>query len=324
MSQTLLKFYILTLVVPFLSACTFVPVTPISENTPASPDIIAKNIQENNFTALEKTWQELDIIPKDYFFRDRNKLSFSVQQFYFEGNQGDEYAMLIIRENEFEWDWQYLLFRKDEIEWKALGNIDLAMQKYSVEPSYRVIASNQQDIWLVVRSLTGSGTGFSLYEEIWYRLTGEELEEVLRYPVGGTIALPGGFASLELDGEVGPHWQNGDTYTIAISFEPSYWGHGEKGEYPLFSMKQMAYYNWSPEHNRFLLNLEESEITQEQIDREFYYYYEDLLKYSNTYEKLIELARSGGKKQKEWLTKLLEDVDDSPEKENLLKIMDTP
>lgn len=319
-----MKFYIFTLVVSFLAACTFVPTTSISEDTPTAPDVIAKNIQENNFTALEKTWQELDVTPEEYLFRNRNELTFNVQQFYFEGNQGDEYAMLIIRENEFEWDWQYLLFRRSGTGWKTLGNIDLATQKYSIKPSYRVVASNQQELWLVVRSLTGSGSGFSLYEVIWYRLTGEELEEVLRYPVGGTIALPGGFASLELDGEVRSHWQIGDTYTVAISFEPSYWGYGEMGKYPLFSMTQMAYYNWSPEQNRFLLNLEESEITQEQIDRNFYSYYEDLLIHPYTYEKLLEIARDGGNKQKEWLQKLLEGVDDSAEKENLLEILDTP
>jgi hypothetical protein len=303
-----------------LSACTFTPVTPI--NTALSPDRIAEDIQTNGFTALEKTRQALDIVPSEYFFEQGDKLTFSVRRFYFESQNDEEYALLIIVEDDFKWDWQYLIFRKNGADWKFLGNLDLGTQKYT-EPSYRVVIGDKDEVWLVVRSLTGSGTGFTLYEEVWYKLNGKKIEITLRYPVKGHVAPLIPPANVDFEGEVTAHWQDGDIHTIALMFSALYWDYEiERGEYQLFSTKRKAFYNWSPVQNRFLLDTEKSEVSQEQIDNEFYYNNsKDFFKY--TYDELSELAKNGNVIQKEWLNQLLDGVEDNPNKEALLKILET-
>jgi hypothetical protein len=196
-----------------------------------------------------------------------------------------------------------------------------------IEPSYQVIDVDGNDIWLVVHWLANSGTGFSLYEENWYKLNSEKLKVALRYPVNGHeeygIGEPP--AHVEFKGELIGYQSDPQTgvYSVELLFYVFYasafvdYKEELPEYYPVFSLKRKARYMWNEEDQRFLLDPENSNVLGDEIDKLFHYTADEFLKY--TYDELLELATTGNNLQKKWLELMLEQAEDSSEKENLLK-----
>mgnify|MGYP006896944798 CR=1 FL=1 len=93
------------------------------------------------------------------------------------------FLFLRIRQAGMGWDYQYLVFRRDDGDRTCIGHIDLPMQKYE-PPSTSLITIRGED-FLVVRSLTMSGTGVKLVEDTWWLLQKDSMRRALRLPVEG-------------------------------------------------------------------------------------------------------------------------------------------
>ena len=79
-------------------------------------------------------------------------------------------------------DCRYFVFTRVR-EWRVAGLIESLDNQYR-PPEHRVVSSERRH-WLVIRQLSGRGTGFLNYSELWYDLMKPNMPIVLAYPVSG-------------------------------------------------------------------------------------------------------------------------------------------
>lgn len=303
-------------------------ITPIILNE-FSPENIARAIDEGDIKTLNTIWQrQRNNVPLESFLSSYN--NFSVRRFYIETNSTNiEYALIAVGEQKYKRTWHYLVFKRNGSTWQFFGDLELDA-KYSIEPNYQVIDVDGDNIWLVVNLLANSGTGFILYEHNWYKLNSDKFEIALRYPVGGSEEFGMGSppAHVKFRGEpiqYGPDPQTG-VYSIEVMFYASYLSsfidHNAEElpeYYPVFSIERKARYLWSEEQQRFILDLKNSNVNEYEIDKLFHYDATEFVQF--TYDELLELATMGNKYQKTWLELMLNQVQSSPRKENLIKLL---
>lgn len=79
-------------------------------------------------------------------------------------------------------DCRYIVFTRVR-EWRVAGLIESLDNQYR-PPEHRLVSSGAR-YWLVINQLSGRGTGFLNYSELWYDLMQSNLPVVLAYPVSG-------------------------------------------------------------------------------------------------------------------------------------------
>lgn len=208
------------------------------------------------------------------------------------------------------WDWQYLIFDKNT---GFLDSIDIPFQKYE-SPQYRVVNGGSDKIWLVIRSLTMSGTGILNYTDQWFKVTDKEVKPALEYPVKGHLSawLP---FDRGYESKVISQSSVGETFSVGINFKVRYFrlvmDLNEVSSSNLFSVSKNVYYIWDKEKEVFIIDDKKSEMNQEQVDGIFGDGNKEFLKHN--FDELVDLAENGTELQRKWLSLFLKDIDDNNE-----------
>jgi hypothetical protein len=213
-------------------------------------------------------------------------------------------------------DWQYLLFRSVGTQWLFVGSVDLPDQKY-LPPSCRMIQRNGVS-WWAVTWLQFSEPGITQYNETWYRFHEGNLEMVLNYPLEG-YQISSDFAyNVNYKGDL---VAEGDTpvNSLQLKFNISYsiFGDGEQGtvrseNYMLMDFERTAVYTWDNQDQEYILNSEESQLTQQQLDAAFYFPGPDPAIIHLAQSELTQIAHDGTPLQKRWLINFLENLEADP------------
>jgi len=248
---------------------------------------------------------------------------------------------------------RYLIFvrddkvRADHVKWKFRGYIDHDFNKYKMS-SHRVVHALGKN-WLVVRGQEGSGSGYSLYSETWYRVSRKGIEPVLHYPVeGNTYPWPTGVGR-EFKARVLSSQSIRDNY-IRLRYTVSYTSlnYINHAFEKLFVNHHHVYYSLSQETQTLVFDKKRSDISLAEIDAiadiqsedeqeagtkiggtTFYTLaeskalvaggYEVFLKYNSRH--LLKIAAGRDEARKQWLRELLKECEDTTEKKALLEAL---
>jgi hypothetical protein len=224
--------------------------------------------------------------------------------------------------------YQYLIFRKEKIEsareeWRLIGNIESRGQKYA-PPLHRIERADNR-AWFIIRELWNQGPKAKAYADVWYEIKERELKRVLSYPVEGHNAPCQKEPRRSYKSILLRYGLENGAYTVPVQFLVSYdISDCSKGEdsHSLFTKAQKAYYVWSAEKEQFVLDKSRSEITEREIGSVYHaegLSYEMFVEYN--FNELLEMARAGDAKQKDWLRKTLNNLADSQRKAALWKTL---
>lgn len=230
--------------------------------------------------------------------------------------------------------------RADKTNWNFRGHIDWEFNRYEMARQ-RIARANGRP-WLVIRGQAGSGTGYSLYQEMFYELTSDGLRPVLSYPIEGhTYPWPAG-----LGRSFRARVQPGTNGEIVIVYEVDY----EVARYADKKFKKLGVnrhrvcYTWNNHQRAFVFSPACSDTSEEEISviagietdvvdegeqiggTTFYSMsehkafvgggYDVFLKYN--FPVLMKIANSKNEAERDWLREFLKDCDDTPKKTELL------
>jgi hypothetical protein len=292
-----------------------------------SPYLIEWYIDINEYVDLRQIWRLLKIeIPDAASYRCGDC---SAETFEIDNNDEDRGETVALKISFEAGDfYQYLIFRKQKIEsakeeWRLIGNIESRGQRYA-PPLHRVESADNRT-WFIIRELWDQGSKTKAYGDVWYEIREGEVKRVLSYPVEGHNAPcqkgPGrNYKSILLR-----YGSENGAYTVPVQFLVSYdTTDCAKGNnsHSLFTKAQKAYYVWSAEKEQFLLDRSRSEITEIEIGSVYNtagLSYEMFVEYN--FNELLEIAKRGDERQKDWLRKALHDLTDGQRKAALQKTL---
>ncbi len=314
-------------VLPTVTPTSLPASTPTLAIIVSSPNEMVQQINEKGHAAIRQIWQQLDIEDTASFFDNNTKLGASLLDLKITEGNKENYVMLSISDTS-EFDWQYLIFRLADEKWQFLGTLNFSSQKYLLKPHkyYRIIERDGQDLWLVLQWQSGSGTGYSRAEETWYKIDGKQLEKVLEYPISGS-GYAAQLSSIDFEGKVLDYGEQKETYEVELSFRFRYWNSYpdyslSRSENILFEDEKTVYYVLDYKTNKFELEVNRSELTDEQVGKLFVFSDWDFAEYH--YDELVNLALNGDAKQKGWLKDFLDNVKivRKPERTLLLRMLE--
>lgn len=231
--------------------------------------------------------------------------------------------------------------------WKLRSYIDHDFNRYEMS-SHRVVRAFGKS-WLVIRGQEGSGSGYALYSETWYRISRNGAVAVLSYPVEGrTYPWPTGVGR-EFKGRA-PSALPGGVDHIVVRYDVNYTtlnyikDHFEK----LFVNHHRVVYSWDHKTGAFVFDPTRSDLSETELNAiagieseeeqesgtkiggtTFYTStetkafvgggYEVFLKYNSDRLMKIATGRSSGRKQ--WLLEFLKECDETTEKKALLRAL---
>ncbi|MCI0486700.1 MAG: hypothetical protein L0229_08880 [Blastocatellia bacterium] len=217
---------------------------------------------------------------------------------------------------------QYLIFRRENSDstgvekWLFIGNIDSRDQRYGL-PTHRLETGDDRT-WFVVRELWGRGSSVTAQGEKWYEIKERKLKHVLRYPVEGYTRPCYGNPGRSYKSILIRHGAVNGVYTVPVQYLVSYnISECDRGKdsLPLFTKAQKAYFVWSAEEERFILDKSQSDITKKELGSVYHieeFSDEEFVEYN--FSELSEIARSGDAERRDWLRQFLTRVQDSPRK----------
>ena len=294
---------------------------------------------------LDGTWKRLGI-DSAYFPQCGSECEAKVFRVRLDEQRGSEVLLKLTRSFDF---CRYLVFRavkhsSKTRHWKLLGYVDHDFNRYQMS-SHRVVHALGKN-WLVVRGQEGSGSGYSLYSETWYRVSRKGIESVLHYPVEGhTYPWPTGVGR-EFKAKVLSSRDNHIRLGYTVSYTSlKYINHAFK---KLFVNHHNVYYSLSQETQTLVFNKKRSDISEAEIDAiadiqsedeqeagtkiggtTFYTLaeskafvgggYEVFLKYNSRH--LLRIAAGRDEARKQWLRELLKECEDTTEKKALLEAL---
>lgn len=293
-----------------------------------SPDAIKKYVDADGRANLDPVWNHYGIKPEPFARYDERQVSYEAEVFpvaFDKDSPGG--ALLRVGYGD---TYRYLIFEGQDASpggpasWKYLGYVDVCFQQYS-PPEHRVVSGEGQT-WLVLKELWGRGTGVVRYGESWYEVGGDagEMKSVLSYPVGGHEFPCLGYLGRNFESKVTRQGVSGGAYSVALQFSVSYVvsdcsGEGEEDKsLPLFSKVQSATYVRAPRAAEFVLDKSVSELSEQELEDVYNIDSlsdENFLEYN--FRELVNLAREGSARQKEWLRRFLPDLPEGGRKKAL-------
>jgi len=160
----------------------------ISLNKSVNPQSFIKSFKTLNSYKLDT---ELDKIKLKYSLKDGEPYGVKIERFETElNNKPGIDTILEVSDGNGDYT-NYLIFVYDNNNnYRLVGNIEFVHTQYRNRPTYRVVNLGDDNIWLVVPQVTGSGTGYSLWEEMWYKID-NTMKEVVCYPLRELNAMNG-------------------------------------------------------------------------------------------------------------------------------------
>ncbi len=287
--------------------------------TSNSPYEIQRYLEENPSASLKEVWRLLGI-------EENNNISYVCKDSCFTEieriGSGGETNNLVLLGIGMPWAayYEYLIFEKrktnqgGKASWIFWGSIQSVAQQYAA-PEYRTIR-NGDKAWFVLNELWGRGSDYVLYGERWYELK-KGMKEVLSYPEHGHLA--------RFDLELGRDFKLNSSHSATMPSEQEVridflimYKMGSNHSRKLFTKKQGITYNWNPQASEFEFNKAKSDISEDELKAIYLpegLPLEEILQYNFSEFKAIVLE--GDKREKEWLTKLMEAIEDSLEKSEL-------
>jgi len=262
-----------------------------------------------------------------------------VEDVFYHDLDGDGFEEKIIRTSDDSWYHKFSFFKHG----KFLGDIEFDVQKYDLIPEFRIVNSERGETWFIIKAMASTGTGLILFEEYWYTISDKGIKRVLEYPVYGHIVV-----GIELDrafkSEIISQVPVSNAYAFDIRFEAAYATafHREDSEEKdcdgfynseefleckfeffkkdsnLFNLNKRVRYVWNREEEIFTIDENNSNTTQDQINRFWSGGADEFLK--DNFKEIIRLARTGNNDQKNRVKMLLEECKDTWEKINLLAL----
>ena len=313
-----------------------VHVSPFQNEGPArrkpnsiSPYKIKEQIdqqQQDEHISLEEYWKRLGIETERW--GKYGKCEVEVFELELDREEGPEVILRLYDDSGWSMGGtRYLVFKPGTddhgTEWKLLGHIDLEDQRYSI-PEHRVISSGESR-WLVLRALTGRGSGYGLYLDQWYEFTDGGIRIVLKYPSKKILARTKPLPILEAESKIISAITESGTTKVAVEFSASYvlFDNGQADQKTnLWNKKQKSVFIQKAESEEFKFVPKESELSEEELNT--VYNGEgpsnsEILRYN--YRDLEKIALGKDETIHEWLRLYLKECKDTQEKENLLKVL---
>lgn len=275
-------------------------------------------LQREGVKALRAVWAELGVGSEMFGDLDEDAaIEVAVFSIDLLGS-GDDQTLLRISDQQ-ESEYQYLALQRVDDTWRGLGTVDLWNQKEH-PPHHRLEVLGDDDRWLVIRSLRGSGNGFERFQETWHAPDGGTLRSVLSYPVEGHVsghAMPfdrtftGTFAGLV---------KVGDLPAIDVDLSVTY-TNGEAFEVDdleaLFTRSASVRYLYG--EKRFELDEESSGMTETEIAGIFADDEQGFLRHN--FVQLKAMATNDNEPKREWLRRFLARQEESTEKSVLTELL---
>jgi hypothetical protein len=163
-------------------------------------------------------------------------------------------------------DCWYLGFKRRP-QWRYVGTTESLDNQY--EPPQNRIEQYRSRQWLVIKELSGRGTGFLHYRERWCELSDEGLRDVLLYPVAGH-RLQGDAEDYEFKSQVS-NLEGQSTFAIDIHYTVFTDGNHAKTTRWLSSHKYELLFEWDGGTQRFVLNESKSNLPKSENNLSFKY-----------------------------------------------------
>lgn len=220
----------------------------------------------------------------------------------------------------------YLIFICDGNNYRLVGNIEFVHTQHHNRPTYRVVNLGNENIWLIVPQVTGSGTGYSLWEEMWYKID-STMKAVLCYPLRELSAMSGEDL-LHFDSVcdvIDYSLNDKGLCQILLRYYITY----ENGDYRLnsggeFTTSKLVGLIWDKQQSKFIFNRESGNeyFTQDGYNvfikgGESDNYYNLFIK-----EYYIELCTAAIKKENiAWIRSILKECKQCPEKAKIAEVL---
>jgi hypothetical protein len=235
---------------------------PAGHERRLTPGRISERIRTHGHDALARVWDELDVKPSEGLFVGGSSRELSVRELTFHDARGRRYSVLEVKDETFDSDWQYLVFRQDS-GWRFLGHVDLSSQKFADKPTLRVITRHHPRVLLRVHALGGSGTGFLEYDETWYSIDGDGLEMVVRFPTLGRTS------HLSFQGEILDESPGGTTINVQYRITLHCEAEEAMTDASTRTIERRAVWTWNEEKGLYVLDPSKSTVDEEDIELGF-------------------------------------------------------
>jgi hypothetical protein len=230
-----------------------------------SPFELAKSINDvrrkHVDVDLKETWQKLGIEPGS-FEECSNDCEARIFRHELSSHTGPEVVLKLTR---FFDSCRYLVFARaqDKRGWKFIGHVDHDFNKYEMA-RHHIAAVNGQPFF-VMRGQEGSGSGFALYAETWYDVSGNGVKPVLSYPSDGhTNPWPAGLArSFKVTAIPAAARANRLTIQYTVTYDTA--GYDDDNVKLEFINQHRASYKWEDPSGKFVLDPQQSNISAEEI-----------------------------------------------------------
>ena len=313
-----------------------------------SPFALARVIRNSTETSpvdLRTVWHKLGVAA-EYFETCSGECEAKTYRRELDNRPGREVILELSRS----WDVRrFLVYTKvsSSRRWKLLGYIDHDFNRYWMAKQRVVRAFGRN--WLVIRGQEGSGSGYSLYGETWYRVTAEKVHRVLHYPVDGhTAPWPTG-VGWDFKGRViSNRSRNADVLDVRYKVAYEFLDYFEHRFDKLFANRHHVYYVRDTRTNKFVFDSARSNISETELNAiagiesedepevgtaiggsTFYTQSEATTIYNGGYQvflkynsrSLLKIAAGRDARRKQWLRGFLKDCEASSEKKALVQAL---
>jgi hypothetical protein len=291
------------------------------QQEPVSPFAIRRYIakhQRDESASLKEFWRRLGIAIERW--QECRKCEAHIFSLQLDNEPGPE-VMLRLNGRFGEGDFLYLIFKMRKAghksTWKLLRVIEESGQ--ARVPPQRIITVGKHR-WLVLTTLEGRGSGFSVFKDTWYEVDRREMKPVLSYTSRKTLRFfPELYASSRI---LSAKFESGQT-RVTIRFSLRYsWYEVVGQDYTLWSKRQIASFIKPAKAKEFVLDQRRSSVSE----RELFVIYGDegnnadeILKYN--YPSLVKLAAGREGREKKWLRLFILDLSDSPKTRRLKQLL---
>src|SRR5205823_2531854 len=190
-------------------------------------------------------------------------------------------------------------------EWYLLG--DASSIGWWSAPQDRIETAGTRR-WLVVRGVTGHGSGFGSHADDWYEVGEDGFVSVLSFQTDLFSASWGIEPAIERKTRVVKSEDHDGIVTVSVESTTSYEGYSRPNDrFPLWTTNRRATFIGIPGTQRFIVDPNHSGMSEAELDPRFGDDVKittgEFLKYN--YRELARLAVNGTAKQKQWLLSYL-------------------
>lgn len=216
--------------------------------------------------------------------------------------------------------YRYLIFKSGKLNsgevWKLVGFIDHDISQYQVPQHYFFISHGRA--WLVVTVQERWGTGFALYYDRIFTITGGQLREVLELPSEGHLSSFSMVPTVNFSSRIMDYEKGSGVESLLVEFSSSY----SAEDLFTWMKRQLVVFSRTSDKKDFSFNPNKSQMSQRELNLLFELSgtgNEDLLKYN--YAPLVKVARGSNLESKLWIGRFLNQCEAGPDTKRLRQLL---